>query len=398
MVYWIWLQSALGYGGKGVRELTEKFGTAKRVYEASINDLKFYGRFSEKTSQRLNDKCLDTARKVLNECKNRGVTVIPYVGAQYPELLKQIHNPPAVLYAKGDLSLLNDTPTVCIVGPREVTDYGKKSAFSLSARLSAGGFAIVSGGAKGSDTAVHKGALAVGGKTICVLARGIGDDYLKLNAPLREEISVKGLLISEFQPDTPVAQNTFNIRNRIMSGLSLGTVVVEAPEISGALITANHAAEQNRDVFVIPGTPSVNAYKGSNLLLRDGARPLLEANDVFFEYLPLYPHKINPEKAHSTKIKMSAERETPSEYKPNAQNSVSEKDKNTVTEKFVKKIVPAHLSNNAKIVYNLLDKQFFYSDEINSAALSDSQLLAALTELEIFGLISAQPGGKYMLK
>lgn len=398
MVYWIWLQSALGYGRKGVRELTQKFGTAKQIYEASINDLRFYGRFSEKVSQRLNDKSLDTARKVLNECKNRKIKIIPYESADYPTLLKEIHNPPAVLYAKGDITLLNDTPTVCIVGPREVTDYGKKSAFSLSARLSAGGFTVVSGGALGSDTAVHKGALAVRGKTICVLASGIGDDYLKQNVALREEIAEKGLLISEFQPATPIVQNTFTVRNRIMSGLSLGTVVVEAPENSGALITANHAAEQNRDVFVIPGTPSVNAYKGSNQLLRDGAQPLLEANDVFFEYLPLYPHKINPEKAHATKIKMSAERETRSEYKPNAQNSVSEKDKNTVTEKFVKKIVPAHLSNNAKIVYNLLDKQFFYSDEINSAALSNSQLLAALTELEIFGLISAQPGGKYMLK
>ena len=398
MLYWIWLQSALGYGNKGIRELADKYSTAEQVYKAPVNDLKFYGLFSEKILSRLANKSLDTARKVLNECKKRGIKIIPYNSDEYPALLKEIHNPPAVLYAKGDTTLLNDTPAVCIVGPREVTDYGKKSAFSLSARLSAGGFAVVSGGAKGSDTAVHKGALAVGGKTICVLAAGIGDEYLKQNAPLREEIAEKGLLISEFQPDTPVIKNTFNVRNRVMSGLCLGTVVVEAPESSGALITANHAAEQGRDVFVIPGTPSVNAYKGSNLLLRDGARPLLEANDVFFEYLPRYPHKINPEKAYATKIKMNSGAADTAAKSQNMQNLPDNSADNTGTEKFVKKIMPDHLSNNAKIVYNLLDKQFFYSDEINCVDLTNSQLLAALTELEIFGLISAQPGGRYMLK
>lgn len=391
MIYWIWLQSAVGYGYKYIKPLLERYKTAENVYHAPFNDLEFSGLFSKLALSKLKNKDLDAARKVLNECIKRKISIVTIGDEKYPPLLNEIPNPPIVLYTKGNLELLDCRPGVCIVGPREVSDFGKKAAFSLGARLAAGGITIVSGGAKGSDTAAHKGALAVGGNTVCILAVGIEDDYLQLNKELRAEIAKAGLLVSEFQPGSVVRKGTFSIRNRLMSGLTLGTVVIEADEKSGALITANYAAEQNRDVFVIPGNPTLPHYKGSNLLLQDGAKALLDAKDIFFEYLADYPHKIYLEKAYKEKIKFEAE---PEAKKKQPAAAPAEKGK----EEFIKKNITSPLSNSAKMVYNQLDKQVFFADEIVVPELSASQFLAAITELEIFGYIQALPGGRYTLK
>ncbi len=391
MLYWIWLQLALGYGYKNIKPLLERYNTAENVYHASYSNLEFSGLFSKSMLTKLNNKDLDAARKVLNECVKRKINIVTIRDEKYPPLLAEIPNPPVLLYAKGKLELLDCRPCVCIVGPREVSDFGKKAAFSLAARLSSGGITIVSGGAKGSDTAAHKGALAVGGNTVCVLAVGIDDDYLQLNRELRSQIAKEGLLVSEFPPGSGITRGTFSIRNRIMSGLTLGTIVIEADEGSGAIITANHAIDQNRDVFVIPGNPTLPQYKGSNALLRDGAKALLEAKDIFLEYLAEYPHKIYLEKAYKEKIKQDT-LESGNTDKP-AQKTRSEEN-----EKIIKKNITSPLSNNAKIVYNQLDKQVFFADEIIVNELTSSQLLAAITELEIFGYIQALPGGRYTLK
>jgi DNA processing protein len=193
--------------------------------------------------------------------------------------------------------------------------------------------------------------------------------YLEENRGLREHIEKCGCLITEYPPNIPASRFTFPIRNRIISALSLGTIVVEAPKRSGALITANHAIEQGKDVFVIPGAPDANEYKGSNALLRDGAKPLLDTSDVFNEYIPLYPDKIDIEKAFKK------------EPKPETQQ------KN-------KKILNETLSNEAKIVYNCLDTHRFYPDELNTG-LESGKLLSALTELEMEFIIRALPGGQY---
>ncbi len=397
MIYWIWLQIALGYGYKNILPLLDIYKTAENIFSADANDLKFSGLLSERTLNKLCQKKLDTARKVLNICNERGILVIPITSEIYPENLKQITNPPIVLYAKGNTELLGDEPRVTIVGPREVSDFGKKAAFSLGARLAAGGITIVSGGAKGSDAAAHKGALAVGGNTICVLAVGIGDNYLIQNEQLRNNIAEKGLLLTEFRPGSHIGQYTFSIRNRIISGLSLGTVVIEADEGSGSLITASYAVEQSRDVFVIPGNPTYTHYKGSNALLRDGAKALLDANDVFLEYLPLYPHKINPIKAYGESV--SAE-DIANENTKKENVSVVRDVKDVQNDKNIQKIkknITVALSKNAEMVYNQLDKPIFIIDDISLPSLSSAQIIAAITELEIYGYIKALPGGRYNL-
>lgn len=391
MEYWVWLQTVLRAGSAKVIPVLDRYGNAKTVFETSYDDLKLSGLFSERELSKLKNKDLSFAKKVLNDCKKTGISAVCINNKNYPELLRQIGNPPLVLYFKGNIELLNDEPTVCIVGPRLVSSFGKKAAFSLAARLSAGGFTVVSGGALGSDTAAHKGALAVGGNTVCVLGCGINSTYLKENKPLRDMIAKHGIVISEYFPDKSATKYSFPVRNRIMSGLSHGTVVVEAGEKSGALITANLANEQGRDVFVIPGNPTYEQYKGSNKLLRDGARALLDANDIFCEYINAFPHKINPEKAFAVKPKLTEDKPR----KAPVNKLVAQVE--TKIEQKSKKIIANNLSKNAKIVYNQLDKQIFMIDEIN-CALSANEMLAAITELEILGYIEALPGGRYGFK
>ncbi len=388
MEYWIWLQSILKPGNRFVKPVLEKFGNAKGVYNASYDDLKLSGLFTMAQLTKLQNKSLDFAMKVLNDCKNSGISLVCINNSHYPSLLREIENPPLLLYFKGNIDLLNNQPTICIVGPREVSVFGKKAAFSLSARLASGGFTIVSGGAKGSDSAAHKGALAVNGNTACVLACGINSSYLKENKPLRDTIAKHGIVVSEFFPNVNASKYTFHIRNRIMSGLSHGTVVVEAGERSGALITANHANDQGRDVFVIPGNPTYLQYKGSNKLIQDGATALLNAGDIFGEYIVRFPDKIFPKRAFETKAVMTAE---------NKEQDVVETMEPSQPKK-IKKNITDNLSKTAKIVYNQLDKPIFLIDEIDCADLTLSEILAAVTELEILGYIEALPGGRYGLK
>ena len=226
----------------------------------------------------------------------------------------------------------------------------------------------------GSDYYAHLGALKAGGKTALVMGCGIESGYLSQNASLRNHVAEHGCIISEYPPKAGVTRFSFPVRNRIMAALSLGTVVVEARRKSGALITANHALEQGRDVFVIPGSPTAEEYEGSNALLRDGARPLLDVSDIFNEYIPRFPDKIDVKKAY----------EEP-------QKTVE----NTQEKKVYKNLSNETLSKEAKIVYNHLDKHKFYPDEISGTGLSSSEILAALTELELEFLIRALPGGRY---
>ena len=235
--------------------------------------------------------------KIIDDCIKNEIAIITICDANYPERLRNINDCPIVLYIKGELSDVDKLPYISIVGPRKISEYGKKAAFSLGKRLAKSGMIVVSGAALGADTYAHSGALAAKGKTIAVLGCGICYDYLPENRHLRETISKNGCLISEYPPYTAATKYSFPIRNRIISALSLGTVVIEASLKSGSLITARLANEQGRDVFVIPGNPSLDNYKGSNALLRDGAIPLLNASDIFNQYLLKFPEHIDIEKA-----------------------------------------------------------------------------------------------------
>lgn len=369
MEYYIWLQLCLGQGNRYITRIFENFPSAKAVYECDKE--KRLKLLPKTVCDKLENSRLTKAKEILQKCNTNDIMVINYHNRNYPSILREIDSPPVVLYVKGNLPDFENSPSFCIVGPRSVSDFGKKSAYALGYRLARAGFIVVSGGAIGSDTYAHIGALKAEGITVLIMACGFSVSYLEENRALRERIASRGCLISEYPPDTMVNKGTFQVRNRLMSGLTLGTAVVEAGKRSGALITANHALEQGRDVFVIPGMPNMKQYEGSNALLRDGAKPLLDTSDIFNEYISVFPDKIDIEKAYKSVPK-------------------PEKVKNN------KKILNVTLSNQAKIVYNCLDKQKFYPDDLNTG-LSPSDLLSALTELEMEFIVRALPGGQYEL-
>lgn len=323
----------------------------------------------KKDAVKLTTVNIDNIYKIIDDCLKNDIYTVTICDINYPERLRNIADSPIVLYIKGEFCDVDSQPLVSVVGPRKVSDFGKKAAFSISKRISKAGITVVSGAAVGADTYAHKGALDAKGKTIAVLGCGICYDYLPENRALRETISKNGCLISEHPPYAPATKYSFPVRNRIISALSLGTVVIEASLKSGSLITARLANEQGRDVFVIPGNPTFDNYKGSNELLRDGAIPLLSANDIFNQYIAKYPDCIDVDKAFAEDV--------------------------TANVKKTQKNLQLGLSNEAKIVYNNLNKQKFTLDDLIDLDLSDDQLISALTELEIEGLIKALPGGMY---
>lgn len=375
--YYIWLQCVLGAGNVRAVKILEHFGSADKVFKASHEERIKSRLFTAKELSRMDAVTLTNSLEIMARCNEEGIDIIPFGSNKYPLCLAAIPDAPLVLYVKGELPDFDNIPTVAIVGPRKVSEFGKKAAYSLGYRLASSGMTVVSGGAMGTDTYAHAGALKARGVTVLCLGCGICSDYLKENEKLRFAVSKSGCLISEYPPDSVASRYTFPIRNRIISALSLGTIVIEAGAKSGALITARHSIEQGRDVFVIPGSPDDKNYVGSNLLLRDGAKPLLDASDIFNEYILRFPDKINIDKAYSKPI---------IDKKTKAVNKISEKSE---------KISLKTLSKEAKMVYNCLDKQIFLPEEIKIAELSGSQLLSALTELEMELLIEAMPGGRY---
>ncbi len=373
MKYLVWLQEVLRAGSNKALPILSRFGTAKAVYDARNTTLRQMNILSDGEMARAEKLDIAWADKVLALCKKNGIKTIGFFDDCYPNAFRNIVNPPLVLYIKGVMPDFNTEPSVCIVGPRKVSEFGKKSAYSLAARLSKSGIIVVSGGAKGADTAAHVGTLKVNGKTVAILPCGIMNDYLKDNARLRELIAKKGCLISEYTPDFPVTRSSFKVRNRLLAALGDTTIIVEAAEKSGALITASYACDYGRELFVIPGNPIMPEYKGSNALLRDGAHPLLDASDVFREYISVYGDKIDIEKA----------------YKKEKTEDALKKSKK------IQKNLPSGLSKTAQMLYNSLNKQKFSADDLLGFNISDDELISAITELEMEHLIKACAGGFY---
>lgn len=222
-------------------------------------------------------------RTRLQDYKQAGIRWMTVLDPDYPELLRQTSRPPWILYARGDLARLHD-PGIALVGTRTPTVYGRKAAFDLASDLSSSGVTVVSGLARGIDTEAHRGAVRHAGRTIAVLACGLDRVYPPENASLFETIAEQGLLVSEFAPGTTLHPGLFPLRNRIIAGLTLGTVVVEAAAKSGSLITADQALDESRDVFAVPGPITSPKSAGTLSLLRQGAKLVASVEDILEEY------------------------------------------------------------------------------------------------------------------
>lgn len=391
-VYWIFVQSVLGQGSSKLVSVINHFGSARAFCESSTDEIKQTGLLSRGELERFGRLSLEKCSSVMSLCSRLGYGIITPNDKLYPKRLAQIPCPPAVLYVQGEMPDFDDEVAIAMVGTRKCSENGKSIARELAARLTEAGAVIVSGGAVGIDSSSHTGALRAGGKTYAVLGCGLNYPYLAVNAELRRDISENGALISEYPPDTPASKYTFPVRNRIISGLCLGTVVVEATNSSGSLITVDHALEQGRDIFVIPGEISDPLYAGSNRLIRDGAIAVTTPSDILCEYNNFYPHKLNLTNADDP-ITFSDP--------PCAITEVTANDTPAAVthDCSAPKADLSLLSPNARLLYSkfseLNGKMF---DEVTAAGeLTSPQAISALSELEILGYIKALPGGRYIL-
>ena len=290
--YWFWLAQRHGVGLVRAKALIDHFGSAERVYNADYNDYIVVDGIRPVEVKHLMQKELGTANRILSACTEIGCKIITLNDSNYPECLRNIYDPPLILYVKGNLPYIDDELVVGVVGTRKCTPYGITTAENVGYELSQNGIIIVTGLAKGVDTAATEGALRGGTFVIGVVGSGLDIIYPPENKELYDDVIGKGAVISEYPPGTLPLPAHFPKRNRIISGLSRGVAVIEAPKKSGALITAARALEQGRDVFTLPGNVDAVSCAGSNALLREGAIPFLSASDIIDEYIGLYPEKL----------------------------------------------------------------------------------------------------------
>ncbi len=269
------------------KALLERFRTPTAVLAAGKDELQAVQGIGPKTASRIvaaNEEI--NAELELQIAAEHGIDVLTELSADYPRPLRQIHDPPGVLFRRGKPNA-QDEMAVAIVGTRHASRYGLAHAERLAGSLARTGFTVVSGLARGIDAAAHRGALAAGGRTIAVLASGLLEIYPPEHEKLADEVSASGYLLSESPPRMMPLSGAFPQRNRIISGLTLGTIVVEAAERSGALITARHAYEQGREVFAVPGPIDSRLSRGCHALIKDGAKLVESIDDVLAELGPL---------------------------------------------------------------------------------------------------------------
>ena len=383
-LYWVWAQNALGISSNVKSdEIVSYFGNAESLYFAGEYEWRLSGIFTPGQINKLKSTTLDAAKKIVSDCQRYRIKIITPDDADYPSMLFKLPNLPLVLYVRGDLDCLKNKISIAVVGAREASDIGARIARALSASLSRSGAVIVSGAAKGIDSAAHNGALDAGANTVAVLGCGFGTDYLPENEPLRREIAGHGALVTEYPPLTPAFGRNFPFRNRIISGLSYGTIVIEANEKSGSLRTVGHAIEQGRDIFAVPGDITSSMNMGTNKLLRDGAKPVFNAMDVLEEYAERFPDLLD-----INKIETVLTMQTPS-----AKPKTAEKKK-----PFVKPTVSQNISDKAKLICDAFTTDTMQAEElILKIKLSTSDFLTAMTELELLGIIEPLAGKNYRI-
>lgn len=351
-----------GVGPVRVRQLLEHFREPGAILDASLNDLLQVNGIGEETARAIaNWRSTVPLEAELKRIAEYGCRVVIQSDAEYPELLKQIYDPPMVLYIRGQL-LPKDKNAVAMVGSRLTTHYGIETARKLAYQLGYLGVTVVSGGARGIDTAAHQGALSGQGRTVAVLGTGINVVWPAENKELYDRIAANGALITQFPFNRPGDKQSFPIRNRIVAGMTLGTVVVEANLTSGALITANFSNEYGRQVFAVPGRIDSPRSKGCHELIKKGAKLCEGAEDILSEFEYLFPASNKPASPAQTGVLPALE-----------------------------------LSENEQRVYDTLNHEEINIDEvIRQSGLPTSAVTVALLSLEMKRLIRQLPGKMFL--
>lgn len=442
-VYWIWLSLKLNNQNSVFQKLLDLFENSPyEIYKADENELNKAEHLSPFQKKVLLDKNLDEAISIFNYCKRNNVGIMTYGESIYPESLKSMKKPPILLYYMGHIPNLNNRVCVSVVGTRKMTEYGMRSCYKISYELASAGAVIVSGMALGIDSVAHAGAIGARGTTIAVLGCGIDVIYPKQHRKLRKYICEHGAVITAYHPSTPGYKNNFPERNAIISALSEGTLVVEAPKNSGALITAEHAAEQSRTVYALPGSIEEPTSEGPNYLIKNGSVAVTCARDILQYYFENHSRLVDsvklrqgelssdfdngilaevgisvtcygkgPKEPPTSLLKKLNEQlnnnaEQNSDYyavpkiKKIGESNAPQKEENIPIEPArIDEIALEGLSEDQRKIFNELpcDKPTSV-DVLAKGGYNIGMLMATLTILEIKGLITSLPGGMYIRK
>ncbi len=394
--YWIWLTQRAGMSPLRCGQMVERFGSPERVYFADPAE---YEELPAGLQKALQDKRLDEADHVLEECARQGISLLTLQDAHYPDCLKNIPEPPAVLYYKGKLPDFDRELTIGMVGARECSEYGKTMAARLGLELARAGAVVVSGIAQGIDSHAIKGALAGGGTVVSVLAGGLDIVYPRESRFLYQDVAAAGALISEYLPGTAHKGSHFPVRNRIIAGLSDGVVAVEGKEKSGTMITMDLALEQNRDTFAVPGPADAPMSAGTNRLIRMGwAKLVAGASDILDEYEGRRMFRRTPpmeqtEEEQRLETALRPERKTePTEAKPGKKVVDKSENRAYIDWKSARELFT---DDQRDILLTLAQGEKLADELVELTQIPARRVLSALTVLQVRGYVEERSGKRF---
>lgn len=410
-IHWLWLATRPGLSDRKKMAILKAFPDPEDVYLADEKELSVISGLTEEEQESLLDKDLKEAEKILETCGEKDIEICVFSDENYPYRLKNIDDPPLVLYYRGQFPDFEKAPAIGTVGTRSASVYGLTAAKQLGFQIARCGAILVSGIAKGIDAATMEGALKAGGTVVGILGNGADVVYPTCNRFLFADTRRHGCLISEFPPGTPPMKWNFPKRNRIISGLCNGVLVVEAPAGSGALITARHALEQGRDVFAVPGNVGVDTSEGTNELLRSGAILARDGWDVVGEYEMLYPDAVRRFDPRQTPMGMLVQESGEPEAKvaqttkkpEKTGRSGKKKEKEPVDKKEKQPYSDlsarlASLTEEERLLVEKMEKECLVDDLIAQTGLPAGKVLATLTVLEVRGFVTRLPGRRVKRK
>ncbi len=388
--YWLWLTSLRQPRNPEKRELLLRFGGPEGVYYAGAEELALAG-LSRSAAETLGDKSLEAAERILENCDRLGLRILTIEDAEYPQRLKSVYDPPLLLYVRGRLPRFDDECAVAVVGTRTSTPYGELCAEKLSFSMARQGALILSGLALGIDAAAHRGALRAGGLTVGVIAGGHDIVYPPGNRYLYEDVAATGAILSEYPPGTEHRGSNFPVRNRIISGLSVAALVVEAPVRSGALITAHTALEQGRDVFAVPGPIDAPMSAGCIQLLREGAGVAADSADILLHYESQYPGKLHLQRVEAPEHTGYQARAEETKAREEVRETAAEEER-----RVLRLSEESGLTDDQIHILQALQGRTLQADElIEMTQIPARRILSALTLLQLEGYVREESGKRF---
>lgn len=392
--YWLWLAERPELNNQSRLALLRHFGSPEDIFFADREELLLAEDVPPAQAVLALDHDLSAADRILADCERLGQRILTIQDAEYPRRLRSIYDPPLVLYVKGRMPAIDEEAAIAVVGTRNCTPYGIASAERLSQELAACGAVVVTGLAKGVDAAAARGALRAGGRVVGVTGNGLDVYYPRESRDLYDDVAAAGALVSEYPPGSEPERHHFPARNRIMSGLSVAALVVEAPERSGALITAGLALDQGRDVYAVPGPISAPASAGCNRLIRDGAGLAACGWDILRDYEARFPDRLRPAGGHPEWTPLPTRRRDPPAHQPGPGELPREKQPK---EEAPRMVSPEGLTDDQIALLRALEPEasIQVDDLIQVTGIPARRVSSALTMLEIDGCVRQHSGKRY---